>query len=101
MFGKAEWFQANSRGRIRPANWRGWLYSLAWGATLIAPSYMFAQLHRWPEAGIWLLTLALLWWLDVRPIRRALRKRDDVFVIDEDTDITRLSTQHYDMTLRS
>jgi hypothetical protein len=101
MFGKAEWFQAGNGGRIRPANWRGWLYTLAWAAALLAPSFLFGRLQRWPEAGIWVLVMGLLWWLDVRPIRRALRKRDEVFIIDEDTDITRLSTRNYDLTLRS
>jgi len=40
---------------------------------------------------IWLGAMGLAWWHDLRPVRQAQRaaRRDDLFVIDEQTDITR------------
>jgi hypothetical protein len=102
MFGKAEWFRTSGGFlRVRPATWRGWLYSLAWGAALVLPAVMLLDLGRLPETLIWVAALGGLGWLEMRSIRQALKRdSDDVFVIDESTDITKLSTENYDMTLR-
>src|SRR5262245_11542724 len=103
MFAKADWFSKGRRlGRVRPSTWRGWIYMVGWTAALCAPTFLLANVRGLPEAGIWLVLAGLMWWLDFRPIRSAIwRGRPaDVFVIDEDTDITRLNTRNYDMSLR-
>jgi hypothetical protein len=104
MFAKAEWFTKGRRiGRVRPSTWRGRFYVVAWTAGLIVPALVLVNAHRVPEAGIWLALATVAWWLDFRPIRAAiwLGRPADVFVIDENTDITQLNTRNYDMSLRS
>ena len=104
MFGKSEWFTKGRRaGRVRPAGPRGWAYLLTWASAIAAPAAMLMSRHLAPEAGIWLAAMGLLWWLDFRSIRAGVwRGRPaDLFVIDENTDITQLTTRNYDMSLRS
>jgi hypothetical protein len=102
MFAKAEWFRVSDRRpRILPVTWQGWLHSLVWLVAILLPTLVLAQVRGFPEVAVWPAVMAVAWWLDVRPVRNAQRSgKGEVFVIDESTDITRLSTQNYDMQLR-
>jgi len=104
MFAKAEWFTKGRRiGRVRPSTVRGWMYLIGWTAGLLAPAFILVNIHKGPEALIWLALATFAWWLDFRPVRSAiwLGRPADLFVIDENTDITQLNTRNYDMSLRS
>ena len=103
MFGKSEWFKKGRRvGRVRPSGLRGWSYLVAWSTAVVAPAALLMNVHKLPEAGIWLGVVAILWWLDFRHIRANVwrGRASDLFVIDENTDITQLTTRNYDMSLR-
>jgi hypothetical protein len=104
MFAKAEWFTKGRRiGRVRPSTWRGRMYLISWTAALLVPAFILFNIKGVPEASIWLALSTFAWWLDFRPVRSAiwLGRPADVFVIDENTDITQLNTRNYDMSLRS
>jgi len=103
MFAKAEWFTKGRRvGHVRPNTLLGWTYMVGWTAILIAPTLMLLGFGRLPESLIWFVLASLGWRMDFRSIRETVwRGRPaDVFVIDENTDITQLNTQNYDLSLR-
>lgn len=73
MFAKPNWFCAKSlEHRVRPANWRGWLYVT--GAVLIAvlPVLVFLGRHQGLEALIWLAAVAAFVAYDLWQVRRVL-----------------------------
>ena len=101
MFGKSPWFKTASGGLgIFPVAWQGWLYFLAWGAALLLPTIALAMYRKPLEAGVWLLvgTLALI--RDARQVVHE-KRREELFVIDEDTDVTKISTNNFDLELRN
>lgn len=92
MFAQPDWFGPGRRpGTVRPRSLPGWIHTAAWSGVLAAPGWLLASGGRIPEMFIWLGAMGLAWWHDLRPVRQAQRaaRRDDLFVIDEQTDITR------------
>ena len=104
MFGKPEWFREKTVGwGLMPITWQGWAYVGAWIAVLLTPFFIFLlPMGMVPEAIVWLLVAIGALTLDVRAIIRQMRydAAGDVFVIDEDTDVSQLATRNYDMELR-
>ncbi len=105
MFGKPNWFQVKFGGwGLLPCCWQGWTYTATWLAVVAAPFLLFQILHQAPESYVWLAAAlgGVIW--DVRELRRAMAGPatlpKDVFVIDDDTDISQLTTQNFDMNLR-
>ena len=74
MFGRPEWFKTSTINFRTPASFLGCLYVAGWGAAICAPTWMFLEAHRRPEALVWLAIsgLALLW--DRRHSRKAAAK---------------------------
>lgn len=73
MFAKPNWFCTKSFGhRVRPANWRGWLYVT--GAVVIAmlPTLVLLGRRQGLEALIWLAAVAAFVAYDLWQVRRAL-----------------------------
>lgn len=94
MFSKPDWFRpGRKQGRVRPRSFSGWLHTATWSVVLAAPFLVLLNLHRGPEAWVWLATMACGWWLDLQPVRRAhrLAHEKELFVIDDQTDVTQLS----------
>jgi hypothetical protein len=104
MFGNHTWFQ-DSRlpWGISPVNWKGKMYFTLWAAFIVLPFLTLLGVDRLPESIIWLVSSKLFWFWDVRQIHSAMHpapEPDDVFVIDENTDVSKLATRNYDMRLR-
>lgn len=100
MFGKPAWFKSASGGLgVVPAAWQGWLYFLIWGFVLGAPTLALLLTDKPLEGAIWLaVSLGML----IRDTRQVVheKRREELFVIDEDTDVTKISTDKFDLELR-
>jgi hypothetical protein len=104
MFGNHEWFR-DSRlpWGIAPLNWKGWVYFGMAACFIMCPSLGLASINRLPESAIWLVSSMLFWFWDVRQIHAGMHpapEPDDVFVIDEETDVSKLTTRNFEMRLR-
>lgn len=100
MLGNPRWFKRTSFGvGLRPATLQGWLATAGWGAFFALPALALAGRGRGWESLIW---LAFSGWMCSREIRGALAefRREELFVIDEDTDVSKLATRHYDLEVR-
>src|SRR5687768_12038848 len=97
MFGKSQWFRSSTIGfGLKPITWRGWAYSLVWGAVIGLPFMALLARHQGPEALIWLTaSLGLLAW-DVRGLRRDLSgDKQPVLFIGEDGCSEQLAANHH------
>jgi hypothetical protein len=100
MFGKSKWFRLSSFGLgLRPATWQGWTYSGLWAAAIVSPAWMLAASGKLLEAAIWAGVLGFVLIRETRQMVHEIR-REDLFVIDEDTDVTKIATEKYDLELR-
>ena len=104
MFGKPEWFQEKKIGvGLKPVAWQGWMYTVAAALVIGAPFLMLLAGGRGPEAMIWLTaaTGALVW--DMRQVIASMHKpqAEEVFVINDETDISSLATRNFDLHLRN
>ena len=102
MFGNAAWFKTKEDGGLAPSTWQGWAYFASWGAAVTLPA-IFLTGAGVVEPLIWaaVSSLAFLW--DLRKVRRAVageHANENVFVIDENTDVTQFATRNFDMKLR-
>ena len=106
MFGKPDWFRVKTVGwGLRPVKWKGWLYSVAWGAAICLPFVALLSNRLGVEAIIWLVVAmsAFLWDVRqiVRQINRPERVDDDVLIIDDDErNPTGHATRSYDLNWR-
>ena len=104
MFGKPEWFRVKTVGwGLSPIRWQGWAYTAAWAAVIAIPFLALLTQIRLLESVVWVaFGIGMLVW-DVRKIRQSLtpKLKDDVFVIDEDTEPISLNTRRFDMHLRA
>jgi hypothetical protein len=104
MFGNHTWFR-DSRlpWGISPVNWKGTTYLTIWAVFIVLPFLALLGIGRLPESIIWLVSAKLFWFWDVRQIHAAMHpapEPEDVFVIDEQTDVSKLATRNYEMRLR-
>lgn len=96
MFAKPDWFRAGRvRGTVRPRNLPGWMHTAVWSGVLFVPCLWLMDDGRLPETMIWLGAMSLAWWRDLEPVRTAQRaaKANELFVINDETDITRWPQQ--------
>lgn len=104
MFGSHLWFKDSSMPwGISPVSWKGWAYFIGWAGFIVLPFFGLLAIARLPESIIWLVAAMLFWFWDVRQIHAAMHpapEPEDVFVIDEETDVSKLTTRNYDMHLR-
>lgn len=103
MFAQPHWFQRyDARGRLRPRTWQGWIHTLAWSAALAGPAAQLLALGRWPEAGIWSAVVFGLWRFDLSGAfpRPSATRLSELFVIDDTTDITRVTTDQFEIRRR-
>ncbi|MFT5525373.1 MAG: hypothetical protein ACI9HK_003341 [Pirellulaceae bacterium] len=106
MFGKPEWFQAEKAGfLLRPVAWQGWTFNGLWAGAIALPFLGLLTLTLVPEALVWLAASTGGYWFDKRQVVTQWKAANpepesDVFVIDEDTDITRAATENYHLNLR-
>ncbi|MDP6445771.1 MAG: hypothetical protein QGG36_24340 [Pirellulaceae bacterium] len=105
MFGQPHWFREKTIGwGVTPITWQGWLYSAAWaGAISLPAAYLLVGHALWMESLIWVgASMTALAW-DVKQVLRAMRfvHPDDVFVIDEENDVSqKLTTSKFEMHIR-
>jgi hypothetical protein len=100
VFGKSEWFTTTHGGLgIHPVKPQGWLFLIGWVAAILFPTAAFLLFGKGIESAIWcsLSTLVL-----IRESRGLVREkqRENVFVIGEETDVTKVTTNNYDLELR-
>ena len=98
LFGDPSWFKL-SRGRIQPVTTRGWMLLVGWTLGLLAPTAGFLLVSKHIEAVIWFAFAGLLFLREKRGLSEE-KRRENVFLIDEDTDVTTASTSNYDLELR-
>jgi hypothetical protein len=106
MFGKPEWFQAEKAGFVlRPVTWQGWTFNGLWTSAVLLPFVGLATATLFPEALVWLAVSIGGYWFDKRQVEKDMKPKSpepesDVFVIDEETDISRVATENYQLNLR-
>ncbi len=104
MFGNHLWFKDSPMPwGIAPTSWKGWLYFAGWASFILIPFLGLLGIERLPESFIWLASAMLFWFWDVRQVHAAMHpapEPEDVFVIDEETDVSKLTTRNYEMHLR-
>lgn len=103
MFGKPEWFQPRKKGRgIAPANWRGWVYELTWGAAFALPTLLLFSLGKIPESAIWMACSGGAWFIDRRSAAKQMqqqRERDALFYIGDEAE-SAVATANYELHTR-
>lgn len=100
VFGKTHWFCTTHGGLgIRPISFPGWAFLILWLAAILIPSLLFVWISKSIEALIW---ASFSSWLLIRESRALVRekRREDVFVIGEENDVTKVATNKYDLELR-
>lgn len=106
MFGQPEWFAGKTCGRgVRPACWKGWIYSLVWMLVVAVPTLGLLAARGVPEAAVWLCVAAVAWFWNTRQIAHAVHcrrdpKEDDVLYISDQGDADSVTTKKYELHLK-
>ena len=93
MRGNPQWFGKRGLMFTAPTTWRGWIYLAFWGAAIAGPALVLHEMHRAPETLIWLGASSLALAYDVKRMRKeehSAKTPREIFVIDDDRDVTRL-----------
>ena len=100
LFGNPEWFKTTHGGLgIAPVSARGWLFFALWAAAILLPTAGFVLATKYVESSLWILFAMFLLVRESRSIVHH-KRRENLFVIDEDTDVTKVTTENYDLELR-
>lgn len=77
MFGNPDWFHRESNS-VAPAPCcnRGWLYYLGWLAAVAVPTTLLVGSGLFPETAIWLFASNSAMLLDLRRLRKEIRRRE-------------------------
>ena len=105
MFAKREWFKQSACGQgVCPVSSRGWLFLAMAGAAIIVPTIALGAFGKIvPEAIIWLAFSSLVFYGEMRGLRRqvqAERDRNLLFIGGEDKESPEVATRNFDLKLR-
>lgn len=93
MFGNCTWFELKEGrsflpwAKIRPIDWRGRAYQLAWSAVVAAPGLTMLTMGKLWECMVWVSAAGIAWMLDHRAVAKEVKQkaeRDALFFIGDE-----------------
>ncbi|MCA9173923.1 MAG: hypothetical protein KDB14_05490 [Planctomycetales bacterium] len=101
LFGNPTWFKLVQGGLgIIPATRPGWIFAAGWLAAILVPAALLSVCGKGLEGLLWVAFSLLLLVRETRQIVHS-KRREEVFVIDENTDVTKVTTKNYDLELKN